>query len=194
MADKYIWALDNAHCSIGFRIRHMMITNVKGSFNTFTADIITLERDFKSAEIKLSINAESINTGDTKRDKHLISDEFFYTDQFPEITFNSTGMSTPDEQGIHELWGELSIKGIAKRVCLNVYFGGFANDGNGKEKAGFTISGKINRTIWGLNWNSKLDTGGFILGDEVEIHCEIELTNMGTVVLPVNSSQSLKTL
>ena len=173
------WSIDQAHCEIGFRVRHLMIAHVKGTFKTFDASIYTTSKDFATAEIDLWIDPASIVTGDTKRDEHLKSADFFDVQNHNQITFTSSTLGKADNDGNHELWGELTIRGITKNVRLTIQFGGIVNDLRGNEKAGFTIIGKINRRDWGLVWNATLETGGFILSEEVTISCEIELTNMG---------------
>jgi polyisoprenoid-binding protein YceI len=173
------WSIDQTHCEIGFRIRHLMIANVKGTFNTFDASIYTTGKDFTTAEIDMWIDPSSIYTGDTKRDEHLKSADFFDVNNHKQITFTSSTMGKPDTDGNQELWGELTMIGITKNVKLNVLFGGLITDPWGNEKAGFTISGKIKRSDWGLMWNTTIETGGLMVSDEVTISCEVELINKG---------------
>jgi len=173
------WSIDSAHSEISFRVKHLMIANVRGSFKIFDASIYTTEKDFKTAQIDLWIDVSSISTGDAKRDEHLKSADFFDVQNHKQITFNSNTIEKRDVDGNQELWGELTIKGITKNIKLNVQLGGISNDPWGNEKAGFTVTGKINRSDWGLNWNTAIETGGFMVSDEVTILCEIELTNIG---------------
>jgi polyisoprenoid-binding protein YceI len=173
------WTIDQAHCEIGFRVRHLMIAYVKGTFKTFDASIYTTSRDFTSAEIDLWIDPSSIDTGDTKRDEHLKSADFFDVNNHKQITFTSSTIGKPDTDGNHELWGELTMIGVTKNVKLNAQFGGIIKDPWGNEKAGFTISGTIKRSDWGLVWNANIETGGLMVSDEVTISCEIELFNKG---------------
>jgi len=180
VATKTKWTIDQAHSEIDFKVRHLMISNVKGSFKTFDATIYTTLKDFSTAEIDLWIDASSITTGDEKRDEHLKSVDFFDVQNHKKITFTSISIGTADTDGNHELWGYLTIKGITKKVNLNVQFGGIVNDPWKNEKAGFSVSGKINRTNWELFWNAALDTGGIMVGEEVTISCEVELTNIGS--------------
>ena len=169
------WSIDQVHSEIEFKIRHLMISNVKGFFKTFDATIYTTLKDFSTAEIDLWIDPASINTGDTNRDEHLKSGDFFDVQNHKQITFTSISMSAPDANGNHELWGTLTMKGIAKKIKLNVLFGGIINDPWKNEKAGFTITGIIKRSDWGLVWNKALETGGFMVSEDVTISCEIEL-------------------
>lgn len=198
MANQTKWSIDQTHSDITFKIRHLMISNVNGSFKTFDASIYTTGQDFTTAEIDLWIDPSSINTGDEKRDEHLKGPDFFDAENHKQISFTSSTIGKPDADGNHELWGELTMKGITKNVKLDVEFGGISKDPWGNEKAGFTVSGKINRSDWCLVWNGTLETGGLLLGDEVKISCEIELVNAGqkdlTMELETASSAGSKNL
>ena len=174
------WSIDQSHSEITFKVRHLMISNVKGSFKIFDGSIYTTDKDFKTVEIDFWIDASSIHTGDKVRDEHLKSKDFFDVEKHKQITFVASTMGSEDAEGNHELWGELTMLGITKNVKLNVQFGGFVKDPWGNEKAGFTVSGKINRKDWGLVWNSSLEAGGVLVSEEVSILCELELTNAGT--------------
>ncbi len=176
---KTKWSVDQAHTEIAFKVRHLMIAHVKGTFKTFDASIYTNAKDFSTAEIDLWIDPSSINTGDAKRDEHLKSADFFDIQNHKQITFISSTMGKPDSDGNHELWGELTMIGVTKNVKLIVNFGGIVKDPWGNEKSGFTVTGKINRSDWGLVWNASLETGGLMVSDEVSISCEVELINMG---------------
>jgi len=184
------WSIDQAHSEIAFKVKHLMIAHVKGTFKTFDASIYTNSNDFTTADVDLWIDASSIFTGDTKRDEHLKSAEFFDVIKHKQITFISSTMGKPDADGNQELWGELTIIGVTKNVKLNVQFGGIAKDPWGNEKAGFTLSGKINRSDWGLVWNATLETGGVMVSDEVNISCELELINKGQEDMTMRLEQS----
>jgi polyisoprenoid-binding protein YceI len=173
------WSLDPAHSEIGFRVKHLMIAHVKGTFKTFDASIYTASNDFTTAEVDLWIDPSSIDTGDTKRDEHLKSADFFDVNNHKQITFTSSTIGKPDSDGNHELWGELTMMGVTKNLKLNAQFGGIIKDPWGNEKAGFAISGKIKRSDWGLTWNAPIEAGGLLVSDEVSISCEIELINKG---------------
>jgi polyisoprenoid-binding protein YceI len=179
MANETKWSVDQSHSEITFKVRHLMIAHVKGAFKTFDASIYTTEKDFTTAQIDLWIDTASISTGDEKRDEHLKGADFFDVEHHKQITFTSSTMQLPDKDGNQELWGELTIKGITKDVKLNAEFGGIVNDPWGNEKAGFTITGKIKRSDWELTWNSAMETGGLMVGDEISISCEVELINAG---------------
>lgn len=174
------WSIDLPHSEIAFKVRHLMIAHVKGSFKIFDASIYTSGKDFTTAEIDLWIDASSITTNDEKRDEHLKSYEFFDVENHKQITFKSSTMPKADSTGKQKLWGELTIRGITKNIEVDVVFGGFSNDPWGNEKAGFEVTGKINRYDFGLVWNTPLDSGTLLVSDEVIISCELELINMGT--------------
>jgi len=176
---KTKWSVDQAHSEIGFKVRHLMISHVKGTFKTFDASIYTIGKDFRTTEVDLWIDASSINTGDTKRDEHLKSPDFFDVKKFKQITFTSSTIEKSDEDGNHELWGELTMMGITQNIKLNLQLGGILNDPWGNERAGFTVTGKIKRSNWGLTWNSPIESGGLMVSDEISISCEVELTNVG---------------
>ncbi|MEO6537053.1 MAG: YceI family protein [Ferruginibacter sp.] len=172
---KEKWVIDQLHSEIDFKIRHLMITNVKGNFGEYDASIYTTGTDFSTAEIDCWINVASINTGNADRDTHLRGADFFDVAQFPQISFIADSYEKVDGDGSFELWGVLTMKGIAKKIKLGVEFGGVVKDPWGNEKAGFAINGKINRKDWGLNYNSTLEAGGVLLGEDITISCEIQL-------------------
>lgn len=173
------WSIDQSHSEIAFKVRHMMIANVKGTFKTFEANIYTVGKDFNTAAIDVWIEASSIDTGDAKRDAHLVSQDFLNADNHKQITFSAATIEKGKDANNKELWGDLTINGISKRIKLNVEFGGMVVDPWGNEKAGFAITGKIKRADWELTWNTPLAAGGLMVSDEITIQCEIELTNAG---------------
>ena len=169
------WVFDPVHTEISFKVKHLMITNVKGVFKEYDASIYTTGEDFMTAEIDFWMNPVSIDTSDEKRDAHLKSADFFDVENHKQITFTANTIENIDKDGSYELYGDLTIKGIKKRIRLDVEFGGVIKDPWGNMKAGFTINGKINRMDWGLNWNAALEAGGVLVGDDVRISCEVEL-------------------
>ena len=177
------WSIDPSHTEIAFKIKHLMISYVKGSFKVFDASIYTYGKDFTTAEIDLSIDTASISTGDEKRDVHLKSADFFDVEKHKQITFTSSTIGKANKDGVHELWGELTMLGITKNIKLDVEFGGVVKDPWGNEKAGFTVTGKIKRSDWGLVWNAPMEAGGFLVSDEVSISCEVELINVSPSTL-----------
>jgi polyisoprenoid-binding protein YceI len=167
------WVIDPTHSEIGFKVKHMMFTNVSGKFTKFEAQIETESDDFENAKIHFSGAVDSIDTGNKDRDGHLLSGDFFDAAQYPEIGFNATSFTKKDE-GEYKLQGDLTLHGVTKPVTLDVEFSGQMKDPWGNTKAGFALSGKINRKDWGLNWNSALETGGVLVGEEVRLVIELQ--------------------
>lgn len=174
-SQKTTWVLDPSHSEILFKVRHMMITNVKGEFRKFDAKVTTIGNDFTSGSVEVAVEADSIYTNDDARDKHLKSADFFDVENHGKLVFRGTSMKDRGD-GEFSLTGILSIRGVEKEVTLDVEFGGINKDPWGNDKAGFSISGKINRKDWGLNWNTALETGGVLVSDEVRIMAEIQFT------------------
>lgn len=171
---KTTWGIDPVHSEIAFKVKHLMISNVKGLFKEFDATVTTNGDDFSTATIAFSMNPASIQTGNPDRDGHLQSADFFDVANFSQITFQSDSVKSVDEEN-YVVTGGLTIKGITKPVKLNVEFGGVVKDPWGNSKAGFTLNGTISRKEWGLTWNAALEAGGVMVGDEVKINCEVEL-------------------
>ncbi len=167
------WMIDPAHSEINFQVRHLMIANVKGEFQKINASIEAVGMDFSHAKVQATLDAEGIYTNDENRDKHLRSADFFDAEKHPYLSFTSTALE-PLGGNDYKLKGDLTIKGIVKPVTLDVEFGGTMTDPYGNVKAGFSVSGKINRKDWGLNWNSALEAGGVLVGDEVKISAEVQ--------------------
>jgi polyisoprenoid-binding protein YceI len=173
--EKTKWVLDAAHSEIGFKVKHLMLTNVKGEFKTFEASIYTTGDDFMSAEIDFWLDPASVDTRSADRDGHLKSADFFDVENHKQINFVANTYEAVDNDGSYELYGDLTIKGITHRIKLDVEFGGVMTDPWGNKKAGFTINGNINRKDFGLNWNAALEAGGVLVSDEVRISCEVQL-------------------
>lgn len=172
---KTKWVIDAAHSEIGFKVKHLMFANVRGTFKEFEASIYTTGEDFMTSEIDCWVNPASIDTRDEKRDEHLKSADFFDVENFKEINFTGNTYEKVDKHGKYVLYGDLTIKGIKKQVKLDVEFGGVVKDPWGNEKAIFNVNGKINRKDWGLTWNAALETGGVLVSEDVWISCEIQL-------------------
>ncbi|MEO8852397.1 MAG: YceI family protein [Ginsengibacter sp.] len=174
MATKTKWVIDTSHSEIAFKVKHLMMVNVKGVFTEYNATIVTDGTDFMTADIDFWMNPDSLKTNDEKRDAHLRSSDFFDTEHHKEITFRSNTIEKKGEDE-YELWGELSIKGITKKIKLDIELGGVQKDPWGNEVAGFSITGKINRKDWDLTWNATLESGGVLVSDVVNISCDIEV-------------------
>jgi polyisoprenoid-binding protein YceI len=168
------WVIDPTHSKVGFKVKHLMISNVLGSFREFSGEVSTIGTDFSTSSISFSLNAASIDTEMADRDAHLKSADFFDTANYPNFTFEGKGLKDLGDD-MYELTGNLTIKGVSQPVVLSVEFGGVMADPWGNVKAGFSINGKINRKDWGLNWNAALEAGGVLVGEEVKINCDIEL-------------------
>jgi polyisoprenoid-binding protein YceI len=173
--EKIKWGIDPVHSEIGFKVKHLMITNIKGIFREFDASIYTTGEDFMTVEIDCWVNPDSLDTGVADRDAHLKGPDFLDVENYKQITFTGNTYEEVDHDGSYELYGELTLKGVTRQVKLDVEFGGVVKDPWGNEKAGFKINGLINRKDWGLAWNMLLDAGGVLVGDEVRISCEVEL-------------------
>ncbi len=169
------WTIDKAHSEVSFKVKHLMITNVKGIFRDFEASIYTTEEDFLTAEIDFWIDASSVFTADEARDNHLRSADFFDAENHKQIHFTGNTFEKVDDDGSYTIYGDLTIKGIKHQVKFDVEFGGVMKDPWGNHKAGITVNGKINRKDWGLNWNAALEAGGVLVSDEVRISADFQL-------------------
>lgn len=168
------WVLDPTHSDLGFKIKHLMITNVTGQFTKFDVSATSEDDDFDSLEITAAIDVASINTNNEQRDVHLRTGDFFETEKYPQIFFKSTAINKISDDEL-ELTGDLTIKGITKPVKLAVEYSGIIKDPYGQSKAGFSFTTKIHRKDWGVNFNAALETGGVMLGEDVKVNGEIQL-------------------
>lgn len=167
------WSIDPTHSEVGFKVKHMMFTNVSGKFKTYDAEITTEDDDFTRSEISFSADINSIDTNNTDRDNHLKSADFFDAENHPKLTFKSSSLTKSGDE--YQLTGELSLHGITKTVKLDAEVSGLLKDPWGNTKVAMNISGKINRKDWGLNWNSALETGGVLVGEDVKLNIELQL-------------------
>ena len=169
------WNLDTAHSEIEFKVKHMMISSVKGQFEQLDVQVENQGYDLQTEKVSVSIDTASINTKSEQRDQHLKSDDFFATDNFPKITFVSTQINkTSDDE--YDITGDLTVKDVTKPVTLKAEFGGIGKDPWGNQKAGYTVVGKINRADFGLTWNAALETGGVMVSEEVKFNAEVQFT------------------
>ena len=172
---KATWNVDTAHSTVGFSVRHMMISNVKGTFNEFQGTIEADPEDLTGASIDFTIDASSIDTRKADRDNHLRSADFFDVENYPNLSFKAIKIEKTSND-TYDLTGDFTIKDTTKPVTFNVMFEGMAKDPmSGDEAAGFTGNTKINRKEFGLTWNAALETGGVVVSDEVKINIEIQL-------------------
>lgn len=172
---KATWNVDTVHSTIGFSVRHMMISNVKGTFNEFDGKIEADPTDLTDANIEFTIDANSVDTRMSDRDDHLRSSDFFDVENHPNITFVATDIVKKSEDK-YDMTGDFTIRGTTKPVTFDIAFEGAAKDPmSGDQAAGFTGSTKINRKDFGLTWNAALEAGGFVVGDEIKINIELQL-------------------
>ena len=171
------WKIDPSHTRAGFSVRHMMIANVHGQFETVTGTVDFNEADPARSAVDVQIDVASLNTRDEKRDAHLRSADFFDVEKYPTLTFTSKRVEKLGENH-GRIIGDLTIKGTTKEVALDVEYIGQAKSPWGTTSAGFTARAKVNRKDWGLNWNVALETGGVLVGDTVNIDIEAEIVKV----------------
>lgn len=171
-AQAATFAIDASHSSVGFKVRHMMVSNVRGAFDQFEGTIEFDEAAMGEASVEAVIQVSSVDTADEKRDQHLVSADFFDAEQFPEMTFRSTALKQDGEAWM--LHGELTLHGVTKPVTLELEYNGTIEDPWGNTRAGFSAEGKIDRRDFGITWNNTLDKGGLAVGNDVTIQLEIE--------------------
>ena len=167
------WGIDKAHSDVNFKIRHL-ISKVSGRFGEFDGKITADFQNLSGSSVEFTINAASIDTANEDRDKHLRSADFFDVEKYPEITFKSSKITKMDDTTF-AVTGTFTMHGVSKTITLPVTYLGEAQDPWGKTKAGYELSTTLNRKDYGVSWNKALDTGGFILGDEVEISINLEV-------------------
>jgi polyisoprenoid-binding protein YceI len=165
------WTIDPVHSEVGFSVRHMMVSKVRGKFAKFSGQLVTAD-DVLDSSVTAEIELSSIDTGAEQRDAHLRSPDFFDTDNHPLMTYRSTGIRAAGDGYVID--GELTLKGVTKSVPLALDINGFGPDPFGGTRAGFTASTEINRQDFGVNWNAAMETGGVVVSDKVTIHLEIE--------------------
>jgi polyisoprenoid-binding protein YceI len=170
-ADTYV--VDKNHSEATFQIRHL-VSKVSGKFDDFAGSIDIDEKNPASSNVTFTIKTASIDTGVADRDKHLRSGDFFDAEKNPEITFKSTAVKATSKKNVYSVTGDLTMRGVTKRITIPVEFLGFAKDPWGSQRAGFTLSTTVNRKDYGINWNKALDNGGYLLSDDVDITVNIE--------------------
>lgn len=170
------WILDKTHTQIQFRIKHLMITTVAGGFSNFDAVVETEDDDFMTAKISFTADMDSVSTGNTDRDTHIKSPDFFDVINFPKMKFVATKFEKLDKKGSYRMYGDLTIRSVTKNIGLDVEFAGIVKDPWGNNKAGFVISGKLDRRDFGLRWNVITEAGIILVGEEARIACEVQLS------------------
>ncbi|WP_147803915.1 YceI family protein [Alkalicoccus halolimnae] len=176
---KTIWSIDPVHSEVGFSVKHMMISKVKGQFEHFDSTIELDTDNLTDAVVEVVIDVTSINTREEKRDNHLRSADFFDVENHPHITFKAKEFKKKNDNQ-YDVIGDLTIRGTTKEVTVDVIFEGQSKDPmSGNVVAGFSGHTKINRKEFGLTWNAALETGGVLVGDDVQINFEVELIKQG---------------
>jgi len=167
------WVIDPMHSEVQFKVKHLVISTVSGFFKSFAGELITDGDDFENAEIDFTLDIDSIDTNQSQRDEHLKSAEFFDAEKYPKISFRSSSFTkTGDDE--FALKGDLTIKDVTKPVSLDVEFGGSAADFYGNTKAGFEISGKINRKEFGLTWDGVTEAGSIVVGEDIKLLINVQ--------------------
>jgi polyisoprenoid-binding protein YceI len=173
------WKIDPVHSEIQFKVKHLMISTVTGTFESFTLDVETEKDDFSSVnKIVFTADIDSINTKNADRDTHLKSADFFNSAEHPELRFVSNKYEANGDEA--KLYGDLTIRGITQPIVLNVEAGGVVVDPYGQTKAGFTVTGKISRKSFGLTWNAVTEAGSVVVSDEIKIVAEVQLVKQAS--------------
>jgi len=168
------WTIDASHSEVGFAVKHLMISTVRGRFASVSGAVEFGEGDYADASVVVTIDAASIDTREEKRDAHLRSADFFDVEKFPALTFKSRRVQAM-KGDTFQLVGDLTIRDITREVVLDVEVAGFQKDPWGNQKAGFSASTKVNRKDFGLTWNAALETGGVLVADEIKISLDVQL-------------------
>ncbi|MEA2597955.1 MAG: hypothetical protein QOF01_4424 [Thermomicrobiales bacterium] len=167
------WAIDASHTTVEFSVRHMMVSTTKGRFAGVSGTLVIDEQDPTRSHADVKIDAATVDTREEKRDAHLRSADFFNVETHPEITFKSTRV-VPESSDRYKVYGDLTILGVTREVVLNTEYQGQNKTPWGSEVIGFSAETKISRKDWGLTYNAALETGGFLVGDDIKIHLEVE--------------------
>ena len=172
MATSTKWVLDPMHSEVQFKVKHLVISTVSGSFKNFEGSLETENDDFSDAKVEFSLDVDSIDTTQPQRDEHLKSAEFFDAATHPKISFKSTSLTKDGDD--YKLKGDLTIKGVTKPVSFNVEHGGIAGDFYGNTKAGFDVTGKINRKEFGLTWDGVTEAGSIVVGEDIKLIASVQ--------------------
>lgn len=172
------WKVDASHSKLGFAVTHLMVSETEGKFKVYEGTVSSKsETDFTDAKIEFSVDVNSINTDDEKRDGHLKSPDFFDAANHPKMTFKATSMKPGKIKGTYDLEGDLTMRGVTKKVMLTAIGASKpVKDPWGNTKYAFKVSGKLNRIDYGLKWNAAIEAGGVVVSEDVKIDCTIELT------------------
>ncbi|MEZ0393110.1 MAG: YceI family protein [Pseudobdellovibrionaceae bacterium] len=169
-----VYKIDPAHTNVGFSVKHLVVSTVRGNFNKFEGSFDFDEKKNEVSKIDVKVDPASINTNNKKRDEHLVSPDFFDAKKNPELRFKSDKSVIVKQDQTVKITGDLTMRGVTKPVTMDLTYGGMVTDAMGTEKVGFSLRGKINRKDWGINWNKALDKGGVTVSDEVMIEIDGE--------------------
>jgi polyisoprenoid-binding protein YceI len=168
------WVIDNVHSHVGFSVKHMMVTTVRGQFRQYRGTLRLDPKDFTRSTFEGAIDVASIDTGNADRDTHLRTNDFFDAPNHPTITFKSSRIE-PKGEGEYTVHGDLTIRGVTKPIALDVEFGGTGKNPYGKTVAGVSARGTINRKDFGVHFNALLETGGVAVGEKVKLEVDVEV-------------------
>lgn len=171
------WALDPTHSEIQFKVKHLMISKVTGQFQKFDATVETEGDDLTTAKVSFTADVNSISTNNEQRDAHLRTGDFFDAENHSQLSFVSSGLEKIDEEH-YKLHGALTMRGVSKNIALDVEFGGMIQDPWGNSRAGFTVTGRINRKDYGVSFSMVSETGGVLLGEDVSIQGQMEFVKI----------------
>ena len=177
MTNSTTWVIDPIHSDVQFKIKHLVISNVTGSFKSFEGNIVARGDDFRNAKVKFTIDVKSIDTNQAQRDGHLQTGDFFAADLYPQITFESTSLIKVSDSD-YKMVGNLTLRGVTKPIELNVEHGGSEDNGHGILKHGFEVTGIVNRKEFGMTWNKLTDTGGLGLGEDIKLIANIQVAEL----------------
>ena len=170
---KTLWKIDPTHSEVQFKVKHLVISTVTGSFGTFNGQIEADEEDFENAKATFTADIDSISTNNEDRDQHLKSDDFFNAEEYPQISFESKNFQKVGE-GEYKVTGDLTIRDVTKEIELDVVHGGTVGDPYGQTKAGFEVTGTINRKEFGLSWNAVTEAGNVVVGDKIKLQLNVQ--------------------
>ncbi len=177
MSNKTTWVIDPLHSEVLFKIKHLVISTVTGSFQKFDGKLVTEGEDFKNANVSVTIDVKSVDTNQAQRDQHLQSGDFFQADVYPHITFQSASF-VHKAGNEYKMSGKLTMKGVTKLIELDVEYGGSENNGHGVIKHGFEVTGVVNRKEFGMSWNKLTDSGGLGLGEDIKLVANIQVSKL----------------
>ena len=177
MTSPTTWVIDTVHSDVQFKIKHLVISNVTGSFKKFEGKIVTKEENFNNAKVNFKIDVKSIDTNQAQRDGHLQTGDFFAADLYPQITFESTSFVNTGGSD-YKMGGNLTLRGVTRPIELSVEYGGSEDNGHGILKHGFEVTGIVNRREFGMTWNKLTDTGGLGLGEDIKLIANIQVAQL----------------